>query len=274
MRRAFTLIELLVIVGIMGAMVTVSVVSVRAGQGAARVRGATRDLYALVRHARSTALVTQQPAVITYSTVEEDGEVMAKIEVATSKVLDTTSTKASVQTLKGEELEDGMRSSSRRRRTEEESTSTVIGDSKGEEGKGQSVEDILFAPVSEDVLKGMRLKVLMGDDELSDLSDEQRKSKISVFSTTDHILSRYRDARASAKAEKDAKESDSASSKKGTSRDPLQEEVSIIWEVNGRVEPHKVWIYPDGAKPEDGLCIKVDRFGAAKVLSKDDRDDD
>ena len=33
-----------------------------------------------------------------------------------------------------------------------------------------------------------------------------------------------------------------------------QEPVSVVWESNGRVEPHKVWIYADGKKPESGLC--------------------
>ena len=64
MRRAFTLIELLVIIGIMGLMVTVGIVNVRSGQGAARTRGAARDVYAAIRHARSTALVTMQPAIV------------------------------------------------------------------------------------------------------------------------------------------------------------------------------------------------------------------
>lgn len=46
----------------------------------------------------------------------------------------------------------------------------------------------------------------------------------------------------------------------------MQEPVSIVWEVNGRTEPHQVWIYRDGSTPEKGLSIKVDRFGGAKVL--------
>ena len=49
--------------------------------------------------------------------------------------------------------------------------------------------------------------------------------------------------------------------------------VSIVWETNGRVEPHQVWIYPDGARPEDGLSIRVDRFGGAKVVSGDGREE-
>ena len=51
-----------------------------------------------------------------------------------------------------------------------------------------------------------------------------------------------------------------------------QEEVSFVWEVNGRTEPHRVWVYADGAAPDAGLCIKVDRFGAIKVVGEGDDD--
>ena len=53
-----------------------------------------------------------------------------------------------------------------------------------------------------------------------------------------------------------------------------QEPVDVVWEANGRVEPHRVWVYADGKRPEDGLCIKIDRFGAAKVISGDGREED
>ena len=87
MKRAFTLIELLVIIAIMGLMVTVGIVSVRSGQGAARVKGATRDVYAAIRHARSTALVTGQRVIVNYSNEMVDGEVMAKVEVVAAKIM-------------------------------------------------------------------------------------------------------------------------------------------------------------------------------------------
>jgi hypothetical protein len=46
-----------------------------------------------------------------------------------------------------------------------------------------------------------------------------------------------------------------------------------VWETNGRTDPHQVWIYPDGSAPENGLLIRVDRFGAVKVVSGDGRED-
>ena len=54
----------------------------------------------------------------------------------------------------------------------------------------------------------------------------------------------------------------------------MQEPVSVVRETNGRVESHQVWVYADGRRPEDGLSIRIDGFGAAKVLSGDGREED
>ena len=69
-----------------------------------------------------------------------------------------------------------------------------------------------------------------------------------------------------------------------TSQAPAQEQsaapkaedqgpVSVVWEANGRCDPHRVWVYLDGSTPDKGLCIKVDRFGATKIVSADDDED-
>ena len=54
----------------------------------------------------------------------------------------------------------------------------------------------------------------------------------------------------------------------------MDEEASVVWETNGAVEPHRIWIYPDGKKPEDGLMLNIDSFGAVKVLDGDGREED
>ena len=54
----------------------------------------------------------------------------------------------------------------------------------------------------------------------------------------------------------------------------MDETVSVVWETNGAVEPHKIWIYPDGKKPEDGLMLNVDQFGGIKVVNGDGRESD
>ena len=102
MRRAFTLIEIIVVVAILAIMATAAVVGVRSGQDAARVKGATRDIMAAIRHARSMALVMMQPAIITYSTERDGDDVCAKITVDGAKLMSSGSSDT-VQTLSGEE---------------------------------------------------------------------------------------------------------------------------------------------------------------------------
>ena len=280
-RRGFTLIELLVIIGIMGLMVTVGIVSVRSGKGAARVKGATRDVFAAIRHARSTALVTGQPAIITYSTGEEDGEPVAKIEVTSAKLFDSEFDRSKAQTLTGDTRRGGRRELVH---IEEEGGDLIADKTKGksgdgeesvtEEKDGETVEDILFAPINTDIVKGMRLKVVVGDEEL-DAQETKRPTKISVFSNVDYLLGKFKSAKAEAK-KKEEEEAKAAGKDVALPKADAEEQepVSVVWETNGRVDPHQVWIYPDGKKPEDGLSIKIDRFGAAKVLPGDGKEED
>ena len=267
MKRAFTLLELMVIVAIVAAMVTVGVFSITAGQGAARVKGATRDVYATIRHARSRALVTMKPVVVTYSTVREDDTVVAKIELVAAEMMNTQTDRSRVRTLSGEPL-----------LTDEQEPVAQPAEADGEAGspssaEGMAIEDILFKPIGDSVVSGMRVKVVLGDDDPG--VEQDRPSKISVFSNVDYITGRYKSAREEAKkkaAAESAAESGSSSDAVGTGEE-LQEPVSVVWETNGRVDPHQIWIYPDGERPEDGMLIRIDRFGAAKVLSGDGRED-
>ena len=250
MRRGFTLIELLAIIAIMAAMVAVSVASVRSGQVAARTRGAARDIYATIRHARSRALVTQQPAIITYSTETVDGEVCARIRIDGAKILDSTKA-VQAFTLDGERVDTG-----------------TDGEDDGE--GGEAVEDVLFAPIADEVVKGIKIKVLRGGEELEGgEAAEPGRNKISVFSNVDYLLGRFAEREAAKKAEAEV---EPKAEEVASESDDRQEPVSVVWEVNGRTEPHRVYVYQDGSKPERGLCIKVDRFGAAKVLAAGEDD--
>ena len=266
-RGAFTLIELLVIVAIIGIMAAVSVLGVAAGQKAMRVKGATRDVFAAIRHARSTALVTQQPAIITYSMETKDGEPVAKIEITSAELLNTQADRSNLQTVTGAPI-PGVKH-------EIVHIEKEGGDDITDKGGGMSVEDILFAPASEEVVRGMRIKVVHGDELGEAVAKGVKPSRLSVFSNVDYLLGRFKEAKAAKENEAEGK---SDSEKGGEEKDKpvdddFQEPVSIVWETNGRVEPHQVWIYPDGAKPEDGLSIRVDAFGGAKVLSGDGREE-
>lgn len=290
MRRAFTLIEILVVIAIIGTMAAVGIANVGAGRAGSRVKGSTRDVFAAIRQARSTALVTGQPVIITYSTVREDEEVMAKIEIVSAKLF-SSEEDLKYETLSGMPIEGeegqsaGGESSSEGRelvhirgsKAKSFAKDAKTGEPEHPEdsagGGGETIEEILFAPVDVEVVKGVRLKVAVGDEEL-DESAPQNRSRISVFSNVDYLLGRYNDAKTEAKKKEEAEKMGSDGGDDASpSSEELQAPVSVAWETNGRVEPHKVWIYADGKRPEDGLMISVDRFGAAKVLSGDGREE-
>ena len=267
MRRAFTLIEIIVVVAILAIMATAAVVGVRSGQDAARVKGATRDIMAAIRHARSMALVMMQPAIITYSTERDGDDVCAKITVDGAKLMSSGSSDT-VQTLSGEIVHrDGSKvEDAKKPAVGEDEPKELLGDSGGD-----SVEDVLFAPISSEVVRGVRIKVLTGD-ELAETTQTEQKSanRISVFSNVDYLLGKYKEKKTEeAKAAAEQPVDQQASPANGSGED--QEPVSLVWEANGRCDPHRVLVYLDGKNPESGLCINIDRFGAAKVVS-DERD--
>lgn len=267
MRRAFTLIEIIVVVAILAIMATAAVVGVRSGQDAARVKGATRDIMAAIRHARSMALVMMQPAIITYSTERDGDDVCAKITVDGAKLMSSGSSDT-VQTLSGEIVHrDGSKvEDAKKPAVGEDEPKELLGDSGGD-----SVEDVLFAPISSEVVRGVRIKVLTGD-ELAETTQTEQKSanRISVFSNIDYLLGKYKEKKTEeAKAASEQPADQQASPANGSGED--QEPVSLVWEANGRCDPHRVVVYLDGKNPESGLCINIDRFGAAKVVS-DERD--
>ena len=267
MRRAFTLIEIIVVVAILAIMATAAVVGVRSGQDAARVKGATRDIMAAIRHARSMALVMMQPAIITYSTERDGDEVCAKITVDGAKLMSSGSSDT-VQTLSGEIVHrDGSKvEDAKKPAVGEDEPKELLGDSGGD-----SVEDVLFAPISSEVVRGVRIKVLTGD-ELAETTQTEQKSanRISVFSNVDYLLGKYKEKKTEeAKAASEQPADQQASPANGSGED--QEPVSLVWEANGRCDPHRVLVCLDGKNPESGLCINIDRFGAAKVVS-DERD--
>ena len=280
-RRAFTLVELLVIVAIVCAMAGVGVVSVRGGQAAARVKGATRDVFAAIRQARSQALVSQQPVVVTYSTEESDGEPTAKVAVTGAKLFSSGVDRAKVRTVTGEPLKEvrvsasdaaaaraAARAQAQEARTRRRTADAVVEAEPA--GDGSLVEDVLFAPIKDEVVRGMRLKVVMDGDEATAGAAGVRKSRVSVFSNVDYLLGKFQEAGKKTTEAASGGESGAAGAK-GVER---QEPVSVVWETNGRVDPHRVFVYADGQRPEDGLSIRIDRFGAAKVLSGDGRDEE
>ena len=274
MRRGFTLIELLVICAILATMTAIGVGSIASGQGTARVKGATRDVYAAIRHARSVALVTGQRVLVNYSNEKVDDEVCVKIEVVAAKIMNADGNRPKPTPYWVEDYKDLPQQKTKLVNIRGSEAKPVVSD--GESGDatatdgGETLEEILFSPMDTSVVKGMRILVKRGDEALADETDVQTRSRISVFSNVDYLQSRYKEAKAESK-EKGEGVGEGEEKKVSGSVNDMDEEVSVVWETNGAVEPHKIWIYPDGKKPEDGLMLNIDSFGAVKVLDGDGR---
>ena len=265
MRRGFTLIELLVVIGILAAMMGVATVSFTAGRGAFRLKGAARDVFAAIRKARSTALVTQKPCIITYS-VDTVGETCrANVEISGTELMKDTGAQEA-WTLSGERVIIGG--------DEIEPTSETEEGAALAPEKGHTATEMLFPSISKEVMEGIRLKVVSGNEELpqSEGQEEMRKARISIYSNVDYLLGKYKKAKEEESAAK-AEEEEATDAKSAAVTNDTQEPVSFVWQVNGRCEPHRVYVYTEGSKPEDGLLITVDRFGAVKVISPGEEED-
>lgn len=264
-------------------MTAIGVGSIAAGQGMARVKGATRDVYAAIRHARSTALVTGQRVLVSYSNETVDDEVCVKIEVVAAKIMNADANRPKPTPYWVEDYKDLPRQKAKLGTVGESESKPLAADG-GPGGAtatdvGETLEEILFSPMDTSVVKGMRILVKKGDEALAEETAEQSRSRISVFSSVDYLQSRYKEAKKESESgEADTGplggESSQESASPSGSVNDMDGEVSVVWETNGAVEPHKIWIYPDGKKPEDGLMLNIDSFGAVKVLGGDGRDEE
>ena len=197
MRRAFTLIELLVICAILATMVSIGVGSILSGQGMARVKGATRDVYAAIRHARSVALVTGQRVLVNYSNETVDDETCVKIEVVAAKIMNADADRPDPQPYYVMDYKElPQRPKAQAGGAYELVHIRKPGEGEGEKaessGGGETIEEILFSPMDSSVIKGMRILVKKGDEALTDETDVQTRSRISVFSNVDYLQCRYK----------------------------------------------------------------------------------
>jgi len=247
LRRGFTLIELLLVVAILSTMVTVGVAGFNASRASVSTFAAARDVMAVVRRARSVALVTQRPVVVEYSVDKIDDEVCAKIDIHSEKLFKNKSVVAEVRNLDGEIVSgDG------------EETSGDSSDSQS----GETLADVLSPKgISTDVTKGLRIRASANELENFFSPDEVKKSKISIYSTADSVKRSY------IPSEQPSSSAPALAPSAGTEENSEEEQdedarFEAVFAANGTVDPpHRIWIYPDGSTPDKGLCITVDRFG-------------
>ena len=273
-RRGFTLIELLVIVAIIGIMLGAAVMSVGSGSASAQMKSATRRVLQLSRQARTMALLRQQAAVITYEeiydgqafvggkvSIESKGEAGAKPSASGGGQPLTLS--GEIPEENGEPVvvaEDGEDNSIAK---EQELMEKIIDDPR--DSAPDKVDASDWDPDSPRSFRGIHLKVELLDDDGSVFGE--RKSRISVFSNVDFLRSQSRavEAARSAKpgeASSDTKDKPDDESDASTA---AQEPVSIVYETNGRCQPHRIKVWKDGTDEDSGLTVTVDRFGKTKV---------
>ena len=255
MRRAFTLIELLLVVAILATMVTVGVAGLNASRASIGTFAATRDVMAIVRRARSVALVTQKPVVVEYSVDKVDDEVCAKVEIHSETLFKSKPAAVEIRNLDGEIVSGGEDPVER----------------EGKEAEGETLAEILSPKgISGDVAKGLRIRASANEPENFFSADEVKKSKISIYSTADSVVRSY------AASDQPVDKVPVAAATGGGEKDDSSEEngddgpFKAVFAANGTVDPpHRIWIYPDGSTPDKGLCITVDRFGEPRCEEVD-----
>lgn len=276
-RAGFTLIELLVIVAIIGVMLGSAVMSVGAGSASAQMKSATRRVLQLSRQARTMALLRQQAAVITYEEIYDGQTLVGGKVTIESKGEITAAPSASgggqpltilgeIPEVNGEPIvaddESGADSSSNTAISkEQELMEKIIDDPRDYAPDKVDASD--WDPDSPRSFRGIHLKVELLDDDGSVFGE--RKSRISVFSNADFLRSQSRAAEAARKASSDNKGGDDDEDDDSKAAVTAQEPVSIVYEVNGRCQPHRIKVWKDGTDEDSGLTVTVDRFGKTKV---------
>jgi type II secretory pathway pseudopilin PulG len=251
------LIELLVGIAVIAMMATVAVMNVRSGQRNARIKGAARNVFAVIRNARSRALVTQIPVIVTYDNVKDGEEWSADIKVESKQLFHSSG--APVGTLSGYPLPEAVAEAFE-----------PAAESAGKDGDEEDRTDDPFT-ISYEVVRGVCVKAVIEDDQAAGASAGTGRSRISVFSTADYLKKKFSSSGAEEKSSvSEASKSDVPAVEAADTGKP--DPLSVVWETNGRTDPHRVWVYADGASPESGIQIVVDRFGAAKTLEGDERE--
>ena len=268
-RAGFTLIEILIVVGIIAIMLASAVMSVASGRGAVQVKEATRGVVQLSRYASALALLRQRPVVVTF---HKKGKVEVRIsgESTGSGEIGTLSDPI-YQEVNGEVTQTAaeLAAEAEEDKTDDLLPSGAKGVSKNEQ-KGFFYTRQVLNPEelakedAEGEYDGIdRTVEVLGEDgeplppELAAARSlkqpERKKSEVDVFNSLDI-------------GREDEKENDS-----GLEEDDAP--VSVTYETNGTVNPHRIIIRLKNASATDeGFAVNISRSGKATV--GEDEDDD
>ena len=264
MRRAgFTLIEIMIVVGIIAIMLLSAVMSVASGRSAVQTKEATRGVIQLSRYASSLALLRQRPVVVTFF---HNGKMEVRI-----------SGEATGSGAAGEPAEPIYR--------EVDGKATITAAEIEEEAKEAAEDDAPSATSNEKDDKGyfytrrvLDPSVLAKED--ADGEYEGVTFTVEVLGEDGEPLDPSVAASRSLPRPKRGKESnaslfidgvridDDEGGKAKEDSDEVEEHppVSVTYETNGNVNPHRVIVRLEGeSEAEEGFVINISRSGKATV---------
>jgi prepilin-type N-terminal cleavage/methylation domain-containing protein len=268
-RAGFTLIEILIVVGIIAIMLASAVMSVASGRGAVKVKEATRGVVQLSRYASALALLRQRPVVVTF---HKKGLVEVRISGESTGLEDigtpadpiylevngeTTQTAAEIAADANGDVIGEEQSSETKEKKETEKKSFFF--------TRQALNpDELAKEDAEGEYEGVEITVeVLGEDgeplspELAaarSLRQPERKKKpaFEVFNSLDVN-----------------KDNESDLDSDVSDEDPP---VSVTYETNGSVNPHRIIIrLTDADATDEGFAVNISRSGKATV-GEDDED--
>ena len=268
-RAGFTLIEILIVVGIIAIMLASAVMSVASGRGAVQVKEATRGVVQLSRYASALALLRQRPVVVTF---HKKGKVEVRISGESTDTGEIGNPSDPIyQEVNGEVTQTAaeIAAEAEEEGADDASASSTKGDPKDEK-KGffytrQALNpEELAKEDAEGEYDGVEITVeVLGEDgeplppELAAARSlkqpERKKLVVDVFNSLDI-------------GKEDEKDEDS---------EPEEEDlpVSVTYETNGNVNPHRIIIrLKDASATDEGFAINISRSGKATV-GEDDEDD-
>ena len=269
MRRAgFTLIEILIVVGIIVIMLASAVVSVASGRGAVQAKEATRGVIQLSRYASALALLRQRPVVVTF---HHDGRIDVRISGAATgqegigspsvpiyREVDGETTLTAAEYSAEDEYGESAATSRKKKRASKSSV--------------KSSADGSSSSAAADEKNGFFYTRRVLDPEVLAKEDAEGKYEGVTFSVVvlgedgEPLEPEIAASRSLRQPERKTRTPDGETSDDGAVADETEPPVSVTYETNGNVNPHRVTVRLAGeSDTSEGFTISISRSGKASV---------
>lgn len=270
MRRAgFTLIEILIVVGIIVIMLASAVVSVASGRGAVQAKEATRGVIQLSRYASALALLRQRPVVVTF---HHDGRIDVRISGAATgqegigspsdpiyREVDGETTLTAAEYSAEDEYGESAATSRKKTRASKSSVKS-------------SASGVSSSSAAADEKNGFFYTRRVLDPEVLAKEDAEGKYEGVTFSVVvlgedgEPLEPEIAASRSLRQPERKPRTSDGETSDDGAVADDTEPPVSVTYETNGNVNPHRVTVRLAGeSDTSEGFTISISRSGKASV---------